>query len=116
MRRKREAMILWVVALGLLAAACGGDGGGARASGDQATATMSVRGVVIQLNESLGDEGVESIVVKVGDEEVTFLLGEAVDQTVWDFDHLRGHMFFGTAIGVKYIREDGTLVAVDLTE
>ncbi|MCH7996619.1 MAG: hypothetical protein IIB11_02440 [Chloroflexi bacterium] len=115
MRRTREVMILWAVALGLLAAACGGDGGGAGASGDQAVPTMSVRGVVIQVNESLGDEGVESIVVKVGDEEATFLLGEAVDQR-WDFAHLRGHKLLGTAIGIKFIREDGTLIAVDLTE
>ena len=115
MRRKREVMILWAVALGLLAAACGGDGGGAGASGDQAVPTMSVRGIVIQVNESLGDEGVESIVVKVGDEEATFLLGEAVDQR-WDSAHLRGHMLLETAIGIRYMREDGTLIAVDLTE
>ena len=95
--------------------ACGGDGGGAGASGDQAAPTMSVRGIVIQVNESMGDEGVESILVKVGDEEVAFLLGEAVDQR-WDSAHLRGHMLLGTAIGIKYIREDGSIIAVDLRE
>ncbi|MFQ5933738.1 MAG: hypothetical protein ACE5KI_03765 [Dehalococcoidia bacterium] len=115
------AIPLLVIA-GLSIAACGG--GGKETAGPVVTAissggggvTVSVRGTVTQINESSDGEKTESLVVEVDGQELIILLGEEVDQGVWNPSHLKGHLFFEEAIGIVYKRENGELIAVELSE
>jgi len=118
MRRNRLSLYLAILlAMSAVAVACG-DEGEIPASGSRQDSepTSSIRGKVIQINESSGGDATESIVVKVGDEDITFRLDESIDQKVWNPSHLQGHMFFGEEIGIVYSRENGTFLAVKLTE
>ena len=106
-----------LLVMSTLAAACGnGDETLASGSGQDSERTGSIRGKVVQINESPDGDSTESIVVKVGDEDITFHLGDSIDQKVWNLSHLQGHMIFGEAIEIVYSRENGTVLAVKLTD
>ena len=112
--------VLTFVALGF--AACGNGGpeatvpATAPSAGNGGEEIKSIRGTVTQVNESSAEDMTDSIVVKVGDQELTFLLGGEVDQRVWNPPHLNGHRTFRSAIGIDFRQENGSLVVVRLTE
>ena len=105
-------MLLLTVILGIYG--CGGDDA-ATSDSQSAGEAKSIRGTVVQVNES-PEDGTESIVVEVGDQEITFLLGDSIDQSAWNPSHLKGHMIFEEAISVTYLREDRTFIAINLKD
>lgn len=117
----RKLLALSLVAVVAVAlAACGGEATETTSiqptpKADEA-ASRSIRGKVIEVNTAPDGDKTESILVEVDGQELTFLLGENIDQNAWTPSHLKGHMFFGSSIQVEYIQEDSGLVAVGLND
>lgn len=104
------AVSLLIIA-GLAAGACGGGD-----EGEEGAGTEFIRGTLIQINESPSGDRTESIVIKVDDQEVTFLMGEEINQNKWSPSHLKGHLILNPKIGVSYQQGNGTLIAVGLKD
>ncbi len=100
----------------VIAAGCGGGSESAIPAGP-----ISARVIVTNVQISADDQRVESITVLKDDgEEITMILGEAIDPEAWDPGHLLTHAGLGETlgfkIGVTYVRTGDSVVATQLSE